>query len=65
MTDTWRRDAARQRLTMPEWVAERLKSAPSTCLRWEIAAASARQSLGAWAYASFPYTAIRRGNMLR
>lgn len=33
MTDTWRRDAARQRLTMPEWVAERLKSAPSTCLR--------------------------------
>ena len=52
MTGAWRRDAARQRMTMPRWVASRLRDVPDRCLRWEIAAARSRRSLGEWAYAS-------------
>lgn len=52
MTDSWRRDATRCRMTMPQWIADRLSHAPSTCLTWEITAARSRQSLGEWAYAS-------------
>jgi hypothetical protein len=52
MTGAWRAAATYARLSLPEWIAERLAEASPGCVRWEIAAAESFQSLGEWAYAS-------------
>lgn len=52
MSGAWTRSAAKERIRLPTWIAQRLRSVPANCVGWEIAAASAYQSLGEWAYAS-------------
>jgi hypothetical protein len=52
MVGAWHRDAARQHLSLPKWITQRLDDPPVDCIRWEIAAARSSQTLSEWAYAS-------------
>jgi hypothetical protein len=52
MAGAWRRAATNAGVTFERWVGDRLESAPARCVDWEIAAASACQTLGEWTYAA-------------
>jgi hypothetical protein len=53
MCGAWSAASVVAHLTLPDWVATRLREAPRQSVSWEAAAASAYQSLGEWAYACF------------
>lgn len=53
ISGAWGKAASEDRVDMPHWIANAIRSAPKECVTWEAAAASTCRSLGEWAYASW------------